>query len=56
MVVWPMRIKYFHVLVVQGSRTVLRPSQAFHDVLFEFRVLFAVVPTVAYTEAYLHIK
>ena len=48
MVVWLTRIQYLHVLVVQGSRTVLRPGQAFHDVLCECRVLFAIVPTVAY--------
>ena len=31
-----------------SSLTVLRPSQAFHDVICECRILFAIFPTVAY--------
>ena len=37
------------ILGVQRSLTVLRPSQAFHDVIWECRILFAVFPTVAYS-------
>ena len=39
---------YLHVLVVQRSLTVLRPSQAFHHVICGCRIMFAIFPTVAY--------
>ena len=48
MVVWLMGIQYLHVLVVQRSLTVLRPSQAFHDMICECRILLANFPIVAY--------
>ena len=39
-------IQYSHVLVVQRSLTVLRPSQAFHDATCEYRVMFAIFTIV----------
>ena len=35
MVVWLSGIQCLHILVVQRSLTVLRPSQAFHDIICE---------------------
>ena len=37
-----------HVLVVQRSLAVLRPSQAFHDIARECRILLAIFPMVAH--------
>ena len=35
------------VLAVQRSLTVVRPSQAFHDSMCDYRVMFAIFSTVA---------
>ena len=57
MVVWLTGIQYLHVLVVQRSLTVLRPSQAFHDIICECRILLAIFLIVAYrTEMLLYVQ
>ena len=49
MVVWLTGIQYLHdVLVVQRGLTVLRPSQAFHDIVCECRILLAIFQIMAY--------
>ena len=49
MVVWLTGMLYLHIiLVVQRSLTVPRPSQAFHHIICERRILFAIFPTVTY--------
>ena len=44
--VWLTVIQYLHVLAVQRSLTVVRPSTAFHDSTCEYRVMFAIFSTV----------
>ena len=44
--VWLTAIQHLHVLAVQHSLTVVRPSQAFHDSMREYRVMFAIFSTV----------
>ena len=45
--VWLTGVQYLHVLAVQRSLTVVRPSQAFHDSMCDYRVMFAIFSTVA---------
>ena len=45
--VWLTAIQHLHVLAVQHSLTVVRPSQAFHDSMCDYRVMFAIFSTVA---------
>ena len=59
MVVWLTGIQYFHVLVVRRSLTVLRPRQAFHDIICECRILLAIFAIGAYRtymSLYIHKK
>ena len=44
--VWLTDIQYLHVLAVQRSLTVVRPCQAFHDSMCEYREMFAIFLTV----------
>ena len=44
--VWFTGIQYLHALAVQRGLTVVRPSQAFHDSMCEYRVMFAIFSTV----------
>ena len=44
--VWLTDIQYLHVLAVQRSRTIVRPSQAFHDAMCECGVMFAIFSTL----------
>ena len=40
--------QYLHVLVLHRSLAVLRPSQVFHDILCDRRIMFAIFLIVAY--------
>ena len=51
MVVWLTRMQYLHVLVVQRSLTVLRPSQAFHDMLCECRILLTQIAKLGFNHS-----
>ena len=47
MVVWLTGMQYLHVLALKRCLTVVWPSQAFHDAICEYRVIFAICSTVA---------
>ena len=50
MVVWLTGIQYLHVLEVQRNLTIVRPSQASHAAMCEYRVMFAIFSTVVANE------